>query len=308
MMEDDHRPVLRFAGFVARRGTRAPAPYTEPALHAALGLGVALALCLVLAFCAAPGAHAAFGVPVLVPPTVPPPAPVKDSAVLTTTFSPDRLGARGALTFSIRYGVGSSKEISPAEFLVPSPVRRLAVRFPAGMGLDIPNLRGCSTARLRAHGVRGCPAASRVGGGYALTDLPAGSQILNERITLSAFVGPLRNGQPTLVILAEGYTPLGERIVFTGEIRFVRAPYGEELVLNVPPIRTIPQTPDAVPVLFSLTLGVSSRARSSSANTVIVPSRCPAGGFPFAADSTLANGARVSALSRSRCPRAHRGG
>jgi hypothetical protein len=263
--------------------------------------------CFVVALCAAPAAYGAFGVPELVPPPTTPPTPLGVSSTLTSTFSPDRLGARGALTFSIRYAVtglesSSAAAPAPAEGRVPSPVRRLFVRFPAGMGLDIPNLRGCSAARLRAHGARACPAASRVGGGHAITELPGGSQIIDERITLSAFVGPLRNGQPTLAILAEGFTPLSERLVFNGEMRFDHAPYGEELVIDVPPIRALPATPDASPVLFSLTLGVSRHARSSEANTVIVPSRCPAGGFPFAADSSLASGTRVSALAKSRCP------
>jgi hypothetical protein len=285
MRSDRHRPSL----LAARR-----------ALPTAIG-------CLALALCAVPAAYAAFGVPVLVPQPTTPPAPLGISSTLTSAFSPDRLGARGALTFSIRYavtGLGSDSAAtpSPAEGRVPSAVHRLSVHFPAGMGLDIPNLRGCSAARLRAHGARACPAASRVGGGYALTELAGGSQIIDERITLSAFVGPLRNGQSTLAILAEGFTPLSERLVFNGEMRFDRAPYGEELVIDVPPIRALPATPDASPVLFSLTLGVSRHTRSAAANTVIIPSRCPRGGFPFAADSTFANGARGSALTSSRCP------
>lgn len=288
-MENDHRLASRRPR-ARRRGVRA------------------LVVCAALALCAAPAAYATFGVPELVPQPATPPPPLGVSSTLTSTFSPDRLGARGALSFSIRYavtGLESSSAVapSPAEGRVPSPVRRLFVHFPAGMGLDIPNLRGCSAARLRARGARGCPAASRIGGGHSLTELPGGSQIINETITLSAFVGPLRNGQPTLAILAEGFTPLSERLVFNGEMRFDHAPYGEELVIDVPPIHALPATPDASPVVFSLTLGVSRHVRgSSAANTVIVPSRCPAGGFPFAADSTLASRARVSALSRSQCP------
>jgi hypothetical protein len=298
-MQSDHGLPLGFPAWMRERGTRA--------LGAALAVWAALAGCAVLAFCATPGAHAAFGVPVLVPGPAPAPTPAGISSI-TSLFSPDRLGARGALTFSIRYAVGQADGISPAGPRVPAPVRKLVMRFPAGMGLDIPSLRDCSAARLRAHGARGCPAASRVGGGYALTALPAGSQILTERIILSAFVGPLRNGQPTLAILAQGYTPLGELLVFKGEIRFDRAPYGEELAIEVPPIHALPQTPDASPVVFSLTLGVKQHRRSSPANTVIVPSKCPAGGFPFAAESTFADGSRGSALVRAACPPTHRRG
>lgn len=301
-------PPVRVRRDMRRWATRGWAAHTRAACGApALRAVAAIVGCVALALCAVPAAYAAFGVPVLVPQPSTPPPPLGISSTLTSAFSPDQLGARGALTFSIRYAVtglesDSAVGPSPAEGRVPSAVHKLSVHFPAGMGLDIPNLRGCSAARLRAHGAGGCPAASRVGGGHALTELAGGSQIIDERITLSAFVGPLRNGQPTLAILAEGFTPLSERLVFNGKMRFDRAPYGEELVIDVPPIRALPATPNASTVLFSLTLGVNRHARSSAANTVIVPSRCPKGGFPFAADSTFANGSRGSVLARSQCP------
>ncbi len=260
-----------------------------------------LALCGVLSSCLAAMSWAVFAS--AAPPVVSAPAKGGTFSVLTSSFSPDRLGARGALTFAVRYGDGEPDVVSPmGRTSVPLAVRKLVVRFPAGMGLDIPNLNACTARRLRAHGARGCSAASRVGGGYAITKVHAGTQILSERIRLRAFVGPLHNGQSTLEILAQGYTPLGETLVFGGEMRFGRAPYGEELVLRVPPIHTLPAAPDAAPVLFSLTLGVSTHRLARSANTVIVPSHCPAGGFPFASESTYADGSVGRAAATVLCP------
>jgi hypothetical protein len=260
---------------------------------AALAVWGVLASCMAMMLCVAVAAYAA------------PPASAKGGtfSVLKPTFSPDRLGARGALTFAVRYGDGEPDVVSPMGGTnVPLAVRKLVVRFPAGMGLDIPNPNACTATRLRAHGARGCSAASRVGSGYAITKVHAGTQILTERISLTAFVGPLHNGQSTLEILAKGYTPLGESLVFGGEMRFGHAPYGEELVLHVPPIPTLPEEPDASPVLFSLTLGVNTNRRSRSANTVIIPSHCPAGGFPFASESTYADGSIGNSAARVLCP------
>jgi hypothetical protein len=236
----------------------------------------------------------------------PPPAPILTSTTLSSSFSPDRLGARGAVTVSIRYQ-GSESNALPnagANHAVPSPVRRLVVHFPAGMGPDLPNVGSCSLSRLRAHGPRGCPASSRLGGGMALTEIHAGSQILKESVVLRAFLGPSRGGEPTLEILGEGYTPFGERLVFTGMLLFDRAPYGEELELSIPPIPTLPMGPDASMVSLSLTLGErgGGRRRERRANTVIVPGRCPAGGFPFAAQSTYADGSSGSARATAPCP------
>ena len=54
-------------------------------------------------------------------------------------------------------------------------------------------------------------------------------------------------------------------------------------------------------VSLSLTIGASPRHRARDANTVLVPSRCPAGGFPFAAEFTYADGSTGSAFATAPC-------
>ncbi len=215
-------------------------------------------------------------------------------ASIAPSLSPDRLGAKAALTFTISYAGGESG--------VPSPVRQSVLQFPAGLSLDIPNLRSCSIARLRARGASGCPTQSEIGSGHALAEVHAGTGILTEDITLWAFLGPPDNLQPTFEILAQGYTPLDERMVLTGAVLPDRAPYGEELVMSVPPIPTLELEPDASLVSFSLTIGASMRHRKHNANTVLIPSSCPTGGFPFAAEFTYADGSSGSALATAGCP------
>lgn len=216
------------------------------------------------------------------------------SATITPTLHPDRLGAEGALDFTIHFAGG--------EFGVPSPVRRSVLRLPAGLGVEIPELRSCAAARLRSHGVSGCPPQSEIGRGYALAEAHVGSQTLTETIALWVFLGPLRTLEPTVEILAQGYTPFDERMVFTGTVLSDRAPYGEDLVLPIPPISTLPLEPDASIATLSLTLGTNEPSRAHNANTVIVPPKCPAGGFPFAAEFTYADGSSGSALATARCP------
>jgi hypothetical protein len=227
-----------------------------------------------------------------------PSAPVAagTSAAIVPTLSPNRLGAKASLTFAIRYAGG--------ELGVPAPVRRSVLRFPAGLLLDIPTLRSCAAARLRALGPSGCPAQSALGAGHALVEAHAGSQTITEHVAMRAFLGPPQNLQPTFEILAQGYTPLDRRVVLTGKVRGDRAPYGEDLVMSIPPIPTLPLEPDASIVNFSLTIGAASgRRRTRGANAVVVPSSCPAGGFPFAAEFTYADGSGGSALATSPCPR-----
>jgi hypothetical protein len=245
-------------------------------LRATLALGVAISALVV---CEGPLAR----------------AQAQSSATITPSLSPDRLGAKGALTLTIHYAGG--------EFGVPSPVRRAVVKFPAGLSLNIPTLRSCSAARLRARGASGCPAQSKIGSGHALVEAHAGSQLIAENITLWVFLGPLQNLQPTSEVLGEGYTPLAERVVLTGTVVASHAPYGEELVLNIPQIPTLPLEPEASIITLALTVGTSKHRLTHEANTVVVPGSCPAGGFPFAAEFTYADGSTGSALATALCPR-----
>lgn len=265
----------------------APGPSRQVAVHARRTATIALAAAAALTASTA----MASSVPSLNP--LPPQAPVPTSATIAPSLSPDRLGARASLTLTIHYAGG--------EFGVPSPVRRSVVRFPAGMSLDVPSLHSCTVARLRVRGVSGCPAGSRLGAGHALAETREGSQIVTEEVALRAFLGPPDNLQPTFEILAQGYTPLEKRVVFTGSVLTGNAPYGEQLVMSIPPVPTLPLEPDASIVTFSLTVGASRRRRADQ-STVLVPSTCPPGGFPFAAQFTYADGSDGEALARIPCP------
>ncbi len=184
----------------------------------------------------------------------------------------------------------------------PPPLRRSVLRLPAGLGIEIPQLRSCEPERVRRLGARGCPTQSRLGLGRALIQAPLGSQLLGESVSLWVFLGPLRNLQPTFEILAQGDTPFQERLVLSGTVLPDAPPYGEDLVLSVPAIPTLPLEPEASIVSMSLTIG--SRPRSArESNATIEPTSCPPGGFPFAAGLTYADGSTQNVSSTTPCPR-----
>jgi hypothetical protein len=219
---------------------------------------------------------------------------LQTSATLTPSLSPNRLHAKGALTLTIRFAGG--------EFGVPSPVRRLLVKLPSGLGLNIPALRSCSASRLRTHGAKGCPAQSRIGSGHALVEAHAGSQLITEDIALWIFLGPLHNFTPTFEVLGAGDTPLRKRVVLSGTVIPDRAPYGEGLEMNLPPISTLPLEPDASIAALTLTVGTSKHRLARGANTVVAPASCPLGGFPFATEFTYGDGSTGSSLATAPCP------
>jgi hypothetical protein len=247
-----------------------------------------LSTCLFLLFAADTlGAVIGFGADTAAQPST--------SASIEPSLSPDRLRARGALTFTIHYAGG--------ELGVPSPVRSAILDLPAGLTLDMPVLSSCSETMLLAHGVKGCPAQSEIGTGHAVViGNLGGAGPIAEHVTLWAFLGPPRNLQPTFEILGQGYAPLSVKMVLPATALPGRAPYGEDLAMSIPPIPTVPNEPDASVVSFSLTIGTSARHRKQRSATVAVPSRCPRGGLPFAAAFTYADGSRSSSLATIPCP------
>jgi hypothetical protein len=221
------------------------------------------------------------------------PALATNVSTITAAISPDRLGAKGSLTVAI--------DFAGSELGLPTPVRRAVVRFPAGMTLEIPQLRSCSTERLQNFGASECPRQSKLGEGRALVETHPASETIAEEVKLSAFLGPPRHLQPTLALLGEGTSPLAVRMVVNGAVLPDRAPYGEKLVMSIPPISTVPLEPDASIVELSLTVGATRHTRS--ANAIVVPARCPAGGFRLTGEFAYADGSSSSSSATIQCPR-----
>ncbi len=214
-------------------------------------------------------------------------------AAIRPSFSPDRLGARAAVTFAVHFSGGESG--------VPSPVRRAVVQLPPGLSMNIPHLRSCTRQQLQARGASGCPARSLIGTGHALADVHAGAGVESEEAKVWAFLGPPHGLNPTLEILGQGYTPLDERVVITATVLPDHPPYGEELVMSIPAIPSIPYEPNASTVSFSLTVG-GARFEKHNPNTAVLPTHCPAGGFPFATEFGYENGTTSTTTATVPCP------
>ena len=213
-------------------------------------------------------------------------------ASITPSLRPDRPHARAALTLAIRFEGGEDG--------VPAPLEHAELHLPANVNLDIPELRSCSAAVLQTRGPAACPTRSLIGGGSAVVEGQLGSQAVTENVSLQAFLGPLRNLTPTFEILAGGYRPVGAQRVLGATASPDRAPYGEALAMSVAPISTVPGEPDASVLTFSLTIGRPRAGRHAPA--VIVPARCPHGGFPFEGEFTYADGSSSRVYATAPCP------
>jgi hypothetical protein len=255
-----------------RTSTRATRPMrARRATRCALGLPVALAVCAV--------------------PSVS--ALAETSASVTAALSPNRLSSSGTVSIDIGFS-------DPGESL-PAPLRGATLRFPAGLTLDVPRLRSCSGPRLQALGAKACPGASLLGRGRALVAEFIGQQLVTENVSLRLFLGPLRNLQPTVEVFGEGLSPFAEQVVLDGLVFADVPPYGERLVLTIPPITTVPQQSGASIPALSLTVGANGGERHTRA-TVHVPANCPAGGFPLVGEFAYDDGSSDSVRATIPCP------
>jgi hypothetical protein len=216
---------------------------------------------------------------------------------ISPSFTPNAPGAPTALNLTFSYTGPSHTE--------PEPVRRVVVHLPEGLGIYPPRgSRTCSAARLQARGPSGCPAFAKVGSGSALVGAHLGTLNLSESATLTAWAGPEEAGNPTIDIAGQGLSPLEERVVINGVLEPDKLPYGMELILTIPPVPTLPTEPDASLLHFSMTLGSThgKRGAHGGVDLIHVPKQCPAGGFPFAATFSYANGTSGSTNARVACP------
>lgn len=210
---------------------------------------------------------------------------------IAPALSPAKAGAVATFKFAIKFAGG--------EFGVPPQVTRVALHMPVGLNFVLRGLKTCSKARLLAHGVKGCPAASRIGRGHALVEVHAGASNVPEEAEVFAFAGPPHHGIPSIELLGQGETPLEERVVISGIWQPDSGKFGEQLVFSVPPIPTVPLEPTASTISLSVKIGVKRHGRTAVG--VVLPRHCPSGRLPFAADFSFEGGTSTHSTAAVRC-------
>lgn len=218
-------------------------------------------------------------------------------------FTPDRLGASANLALTARFPAPPGG--------TPAPVRKFTVYAPAGMLIDARGAGVCSQAVLEQHGPEACPADSRAGfgGGVGVLRLP--SEIIHESYSLDFFFSSTHPGHLSLLVYASASAPVNvELIVIAHEVR-APAPYGLGFSVEVPPISTIPGAPLASIESAFASLGaanvayykrVRGRLRLVHVRGLVVPRRCPAGGFPSRAEVDFRNGQSLTLDPKVPCP------
>jgi hypothetical protein len=226
-----------------------------------------------------------------------------DTLTVHEAFTPDELGAPTNLSIAAQF---ASSTGGP-----PSPITKLVLYAPAGLGIDARGASTCNEATLRLHGPSGCPATSRVGfgGGVGMIELP--KQVIRERFTIDFFFAPREHGHLALLAYANAVSPvLVELTVIAKEVPAPK-PYGLGFSVEIPPISTIPGATLASVESAFATFGspdvayyetVHGKRTLVHIKGVVVPKTCPSGGFPTEGKIDFADGSALTVNPTIPCP------
>lgn len=226
-------------------------------------------------------------------------AGAQQGAKINARLTPERLGS--ATTVSLGFQLPARDGASLAA------LSAMQLAYPPNLGLATSGLglASCSPGALEALGVEGCPANSRMGSGSATVKLVLKVETVEEHISLALFAGPSPDGYLHVLVYAAGVFPVSAQLLLSGVLR-----HGQ-LSISVPLVPSFPEAPDVVMTQMQLTLGGRLTYYERSAGRLIpyhpagvgLPSRCPSGGFPFAATFVFLDGNQASAHTAVPCPR-----
>jgi hypothetical protein len=207
--------------------------------------------------------------------------------LLLGLVAPDALGAQATtasgLTQTVTVTQSSAEAGQPTAASVqtglasadgtrPSATTQISIALPAGMTANPAAFATCDFAALEEHGPPGCPDASRIGTGTVVGDSrPVIPDPINAIVTIL--------NAPGSGVFLDYFPDLGPIRVAQGQ--FV----GSTLVLDIPPLLTVPSAPDAA----------IRRLRLDFATPYLVnPPNCPAGGWTWGFAFTYASGEQLT--------------
>lgn len=217
-------------------------------------------------------------------------------------FAPTRPNADTAIKFGFNVGNPPARLVEAALHL-PREITT---------GANVLGLATCTAATLQTRGPRGCPQDSVIGRGRGAVRVPFGSAPILEPVSIEIFMAPVVDETTQVVFFVDGSDPVIARLVFRGSMTGDAAPFGTLIEAAVPEIAGLPGSPPAALASMQVELGPRDLryTKEEKGKTVSfvpagfkVPPSCPAGGYPFAATFTFADGTHESASTKAPCPR-----
>lgn len=227
------------------------------------------------------------------------------SVRLKVAFQPDKPGARTTIRLGFHItGPGGSP---------PSALTGLELRMPENMGLATTTLgqANCYPRPLLEDGLAGCSENARLGFGDAVSVVPLRGHPIYARASLTVLMGPPQVNHVQILFYAETLTPVFAAFVFPGLLREDVRPFGDRIDTTIPLVEPWPEGPDIAISRFESTIGplhltyhrqVSGKRIAYTPHGLLIPQRCPRGGYPFAATLTFVDGTHTTATASVPCP------
>ena len=225
------------------------------------------------------------------------------SLIVHESFTPNKLGAPTNLSITAKFTSTTGG--------IPSPITRLTLYAPAGLGIDARGAGTCTAIELSEHGPSACPANSRVGfgGGVGVVELP--NSVIREPFTIDFFFGPREHGHLALLAYASAISPVAVELVVVAKEVHAPKPYGLGFSVEIPVIATIPGATLASVESAFATFGAANVAYYETVHGkrtlvhlrgVAVPKHCPRGGFPSEGKIDFADGTSLTVNPTIPCP------
>ena len=227
-----------------------------------------------------------------------------ETLTVTAAFSPDKLGAPT--------NVHGAAIIHSTDELVPTPIIKTTVMGPAGLAVDVKGVGICDPAKLEAElEPKACPTNSKAGFGGGTGVLELAKEVIKEHFTLNFFRGPNEDGHLVLLAYLNAISPVSVQLVLKAQVVKEPKPYGLGFTFIVPLIPTLPGASDASAEEIFITLGAPNAAYFETVHGkrklvhvkgIIVPKKCPSGGFPYKTEISFADGTTNTVKGAIPCP------
>jgi hypothetical protein len=221
---------------------------------------------------------------------------------ITAYFTPDKLGAPANISAKATFAYSTS---------VPVPISNFLAYGPAGIGFDVKGTGTCNKAALENAGPSACPANSRIGFGGGIGLVEIAHEFIKEPFTFDLFLAPSENGGFVILVYVNANDPVSLQLVLVAKEIHGSGPYGLGVTVTVPPIATLPGAAYASVESTYLTVGsqkvayyheVHGTQKLIHVPGLIVPKKCPSGGFPFLVTIGFMDGTQTSDRYTAPCP------
>ncbi|HEY5343978.1 MAG TPA: hypothetical protein VIJ66_10025 [Solirubrobacteraceae bacterium] len=182
----------------------------------------------------------------------------------------------------------------------PPPLTGIKFYGPAGAKLHPQGFGTCAPTVIQEKGPSACPKGSSAGPkGSASGVVSFGTERVAETVSVQPFFAPGGN----LAFFVDGTSPVSIEILSTGKVLTASPPFGPTVEAEVPLIESVPGALDASAKEINVTVGAAHKKGKKTSYYIVVPKKCPKGGFPLKATMSFLGGSTAEAVYKAPCPK-----